>query len=73
MVRVASNTPGEVVPVRGPDHVLSLGGDGDHAVLAHGGRVRSLCVAPRVGGVRIVTNLGKVSFKCKVTVQYFQP
>merc|ERR1712110_374811 len=57
VVRVASNTPGGVVPVRGPDHVLGLGGDVDHAVLAHGRRVRGLCVAPGVGGVRIVTHL----------------
>lgn len=60
MVRVASRTPGQIVPVRGPDHVPGLGGDADHAVLAHGLRVRGLGVASGVGGVRIVTNLAGV-------------
>ena len=66
MVRVASRTPGQLVPVHLPDHIPGLGGDADHAVLAHGLRVRGLGVTPGVGGVRIVTNLDKtIIFKIK--------
>ena len=55
MIRVASRTPSQLVPVHLPDHIPGLGGDADHAVLAH--VVSGLSVAPWVGGLWIVTDL----------------
>ena len=55
MIRVASRTPSQLVPVHGLNHWPGLGGDADHAVLAH--VVSGLSVAPWVGGLWIVTDL----------------
>ena len=57
VVRIASRTASQLLPVIFLDYVPGVGGDADHAILAHGRGVCGLCVAPWVLGFRIVANL----------------